>query len=383
MTPAVAMLAGVFPPQVGGIQTQVLQLGRKLVERGVEVHVLTRHLSGLRREEELDGVHVHRVGNGDAPRGVRAATYLFGALKALRTLRHRVDLLHAHQIFAPAALALAGSAMARKPLVINPHNHTEVAFLEQRGASGRLLLAAARAKAHAFISICRPIREELERIGIAPERIHDIGNGVDTTRFRPASADERLELRRTLGLPAGPLVIYAGRLSREKGLDLLLQAWPGVAAGSHLCIVGDGEEREALQAQAAGLRGVRFHGAVTDVAPLMRAADACVLPSRVEGLPVALLEGMSCGLPVVATAVGGTPGAVEDGATGLLVPPEDPGALAEALCRALGTEGSALGRLARARVLQSYSIDAVADRVLGLYRMLCEQAEPRLLRVAH
>lgn len=377
------MLAGVFPPLVGGIQTHVAQLGRKLVERGVEVHVLTRHHPGLRREEELHGVQVHRVGNGDAPRGVRAATYLFGALQRLRSLRHRIDLIHAHELLAPAVVAMLGRALARKPLLINPHNHTEVALLERRGLPGRLVLEAERATSHAFISICRPIRKELERIGVAPERIHDVANGVDTDRFRPASAEERVELRRALGLPPGPLVVYVGRLARLKGLDLLLQAWPEVAAGAHLCIVGDGEEREALQAQAAGLRGVRFHGPVTDVAPLLRAADACVLPSRAEGLPIALLEGMSSGLAVVATAVGGIPEVIEDGRSGLLIQPEAPAALAEALRRALGPEGVTLGQLARARVLQSYSIDGVADRVLDLYsRMMRQQAEARTLGIA-
>lgn len=376
------MVAGVFPPLVGGIQTHVAQLGRKLVERGVEVHVLTRHHPGLRREEELHGVQVHRVGNGDAPRGVRAASYLFGALQTLRSLRRRIDLIHAHELLAPAMVAMLGRALARKPLLINPHNHAEVALLERRGVPGRLVLAAARATSHAFISICRPIRNELERIGVAPERIHDVSNGVDTDRFRPASAEERIGLRRALGLPRGPLVVYAGRLARLKGLDLLLQAWPEVAAGAHLCIVGDGEERDALQAQAAGLRGVRFHGPVADVAPLLRAADACVLPSRAEGLPLALLEGMSSGLAVVATAVGGIPEVIEDGRSGLLIQPEAPAALAEALRRALGPEGATLGQLARARVLQSYSIDGVADRVLDLYsRMMRQQAEVRTLGI--
>lgn len=374
------MLAGVFPPLVGGIQTHVLQLGRKLAERGVEVHVLTRHLPGLLREEVMDGVHVHRVGNGDAPRGIRAASYLFGALGAMLRLRHRIDVLHAHQLFAPAAVALAGRALSRKPLLMNPHNHGEVAFLEERGFFGSLLLSAVRAASDAFISICRPIREELQRVGVAAERIHDIGNGVDTARFRPAPPRERLELRRALGLPEGRLVVYAGRLAREKGLDLLLAAWPSLAAGAQLCIVGEGPERAALEAQAAGLRGIRFHGPVTDVAPVLRAADAFVLPSRAEGLPVALLEGMSSGLASVATAVGGIPEIIEDGHNGLLVPPEDPGALARALHRALGPEGAGLGQVARARIVQSYSIDAVADRVLGLYWTLVgAQAAPRTI----
>ena len=183
-------------------------------------------------------------------------------------------------------------------------------------------------------------------------------------------------------MPAGPLAVYAGRLSRVKGVDVLLDAWAAVREG-HLCIVGDGEDRDALQAQAAGLRRVRFHGAVADVAPLVRAADVCVLPSRAEGLPVALLEGMSAGLAVVATAVGGTPDAIDDGVNGLLVPAGDPDALADALRRALGPDGARLGERARARVLRSYSIDAVADRVLELYQLLLRPERERDLRKAN
>jgi glycosyltransferase involved in cell wall biosynthesis len=166
-------------------------------------------------------------------------------------------------------------------------------------------------------------------------------------------------------------VVYAGRLAREKGPDVLLEAWPAVSPAAHLLIVGDGEDRAALQTQ--NRRGVQFLGAVTDTAPYLRAADVGVLPSRSEGLSVALLEGMSCGLPMVATAVGGTADALEDERTGLLVPPEDPPALAAALRRALGPEGAVLGKNARDRVLRSYSIDAVADRTLDLYWMVCRE----------
>jgi len=298
-------------------------------------------------------------------------------MEALRALRGHIDLLHAHQLFGPAALGMIERALGRKPLLLNPHNHGEIADLEQRPLWGRWLLAGARATADAFISICTPVRQELERIGIPPLRIHDISNGVDTMRFRPASEDERRQLRHTLGLPAGPLAVYAGRLSRLKGLDVLLEAWLEVDGG-HLCVVGDGEERPALEARASRLPRVRFHGAVADTAPLLRAADVCVLPSRAEGLPVAILEGMSCGLAPVATSVGGTPDAIEDGISGLLVPPDDQGALARALRRALGPEGASVGARARDRVLRSYSIDSVADRVLDLYlSILREQARLR------
>ena len=365
----IGMLAGVFPPFIGGIQTHTLQLARRLVEHGVEVHVLTRHHTGLSRQECMDGVHVHRVGDAGLPRGIRAASYLLGALATLHRLRNDIHLLHAHQLMAPALVGYLGRAMLGKPLVLNPHSPVEVAQLQARGASGRLQLAAARRFGDAFVSICKPITVELLRAGVDEGRIHFIPNGVDTRVFRPANSSERAELRRELGLSHSPMVVYAGRLSYVKGIDVLLDAWPHLEDRAQLCIVGDGEDAAALREHAAGLRGVRFVGPIRNPAPFLRAADVAVMPSRSEGLSVALLEAMSCGLSTVATAVGGSPDAIDDGIDGLLVPPEDPPALAGALIRALETPS--MGLAARARIVEGHSIDRVADRVLALYRALC------------
>ena len=202
----IGMLAGVFPPLIGGIQTHTLQLTRALVERGVEVHVLTRHYPGLRRYELISGVEVHRVGEAGLPRGLRVASYLAGALAAMHRLRDRLHVLHAHQLYAPAAVGILGRAMLGRPLVLNPHSPVEIKSL------GRLQ----RRCGDAFVSICEPIAEGLLRAGIPRERIHSIPNGVDTERFRPATAAERSELRRTLAISEDPTIVYAGRLSRVK-----------------------------------------------------------------------------------------------------------------------------------------------------------------------
>jgi glycosyltransferase involved in cell wall biosynthesis len=283
-------------------------------------------------------------------------------------LRGRIDVLHAHQLFGPAAVGCLGRAMLAKPLVLNPHNPAELALIESR-ASGALRLATARLCGDAFVSICTPITSELLRAGIDERRVRFVPNGVDTNHFRPADPVERAALRRQLGLPGPPIAVYSGRLSRVKGVDVLLAAWSRIEGKAQLCIVGDGEEEHALRAQAASLRGIRFVGAVRDPAPWLRAADAAVVPSRSDGLSIALLEAMSCGLPVAATAVGGTPDVVEHGVNGLLVAPEDPDALAVAVRSALETPS--LGSAARARVVERHSIDRVAEQVLALYRELC------------
>jgi len=365
----VAMIAGVFPPFIGGIQTHTLQLARRLVEHGVEVHVLTRHQRGLSRQERMEGVCVHRVGKAGLPRGIRGGSYLFGALETLHRLRGQIDLLHVHELLALAAVGYLGRAMLRKPLVLNPHSPTEVALLKARGALGRLHLAATIRSGDAFVSICKPITAELLRAGVDEERIHFIPNGVDTSLFHPAGPSERAELRRELGLSHSPMVVYAGRLSYVKGIDVLIEAWPRLEERAQLCIVGDGEDAAALRAHAVRLRGVRFVGPVRNPAPFLRAADVAVVPSRSEGLSIAILEAMSCGLSTVATAVGGSPEVIENGVDGFLVPPQDPRALAAALIRAL--EMPSMGLAARARIVERHSIDRVADQMLALYRALC------------
>ncbi|HME91545.1 MAG TPA: glycosyltransferase, partial [Myxococcaceae bacterium] len=143
---------------------------------------------------------------------------------------------------------------------------------------------------------------------------------------------------------------------------------------AQLIVVGSGEELSSLSNQVEALalqRSVHFVGECTDVAPLLQACDAFVLPSRTEGLPVALLEAMAVGLPVVATRVAGTQQLLQDSVTGALVPSEDPVALAERLLE-LGNRARAQswGQRARKHVQAHYSLDVVADRYVAMYEKL-------------
>jgi glycosyltransferase involved in cell wall biosynthesis len=161
------------------------------------------------------------------------------------------------------------------------------------------------------------------------------------------------------------------RLETVKGVDTLLLAMERVVLDCPyviLLIAGDGSQRLPLERTLAQLELCRnkvvFLGLRKDTAKLMTASDAVVLPSRMEGLPVVLLEAASSGLPVVATDVGGSSDAVRDGDTGYLVPPDDPDALARAMvciARAPGSERSAMGRRGRQLVEERFSLDKVAD----------------------
>lgn len=206
--------------------------------------------------------------------------------------------------------------------------------------------------------------------GRAPTVVY---NGVDTHRFCPVAApDERLARRAQLRLPGDALVIGAiGRLERVKGHDLLIQALTRLPAHCHLALAGDGTQRAALaiMAEELGLAGrVHFLGLQDDPAIVLQALDIFCLPSRAEGLPLALLEAQACGVPIIATAVGGVPAALPQGA-GFVVPSEDPAALAMAL-QAMHAHSPAdrrhMGSIGRLFVLEHYSLEktrAAYDRL--------------------
>ncbi|HTP30494.1 MAG TPA: glycosyltransferase family 4 protein [Anaeromyxobacteraceae bacterium] len=383
----VAMLASVFPPLVGGIQSHTLRLGQKLAQRGVEVHVVTRIQQGLPPFERMNGVRVHRVGIAVARGAAGSAAFIASALPTLRRLAPRLDLLHSHQLLSASTIGLVAKVLTGLPLIVNPHACGRIGDVGVLSASrlGRQRLRAIVTQADAFVAVSRTIRDELVGAGAPPEAIWHIANGVDTRRFFPASGEERRMIRRVLGLPnpeGEPLVLFGGRLAREKGVDVLLAAWPRIVAGvprAQLCIVGGGDESRALREQARALgvqTSVSFLDGVEDLAAHARAADAAALPSRTEGMPVALLEAMSCALPVVATSVGGSAEVLDDGVTGRLVPAEDPEALAEAIVHTLRDPDGASrrGRAARAYVLAHHDLDRVADRFLARYMALTGRA---------
>ncbi len=382
MRGGIAILTALFPPSVGGIQTQTLALARGLAAGGAEVHVVTRPAPGRPAREEIDGVTVHRAGISRGPGPAATVAYVGLAARIVSGLGNRVAVAHAHQMLSPASAALVSRAVRGLPFVVTAHasgSIGEIAHLSRQGALGRIRLAALARLASAFVAVSAPIRDELIDAGIPDRRIRRIPNGVDTRRFAPADPAERARLRAMLGLPGGPVAIYSGRLAPEKGPDVLLDAWAEarrLSVAGTLCLVGEGPDLAALRARAVrlGVAGsVRFPGACTDVAAWLRAADAFVLPSRAEGLSVALIEAMACGLPVVATDVGGTRDAAGEGA--LLVPPERPAEIAEALAAVLagGERARALGEAGRARAVERYGIERVAARHLELYAEVLEE----------
>jgi glycosyltransferase involved in cell wall biosynthesis len=222
----------------------------------------------------------------------------------------------------------------------------------------------------AVVAVSRPLVDRLAAAGVPRDRIACIPNA-----WAPAGgALPRAEARRRLGVPPERFLLgWVGRLSREKGADVFVRALAELHDGDlHASVVGDGRERPALQALAeelgAGER-ITWHGTLPDAGRLFTAFDALVLSSRTEGTPMVMFEAMSAGVPVIATRVGGVPDVAADGAAALLVPPEDPRALAAAVAAVRADPQSTAARAAAAhrRLAEAYGLEPWLDCYDQLY----------------
>ena len=305
------------------------------------------------------------------------------AVLQLRRLfrRARPAIVHTHTSKAGFVGRLA-AWLAGVPAVIHqPHGHIFYGYWHRPQTA--LFVALERIAAHWTDRIVtltpREIDEHLER-GIGRRRQYAVvPSGVPTAALRSA-APARADARARLGLPPEAYVIAGvGRLVPIKGFDLLVAALADVVAhvpAARVLLIGDGAERDALEAQARAL-GVAdrlcITGSVGDSIPMLAAADVLAAPSRNEGMGRVLVEAMALGLPVVGTRVGGIPDVIDDGECGLLVPPDDAAALAEALVE-LGCDVARRAKLAAAARPRaeafSTAVAAAAMRVVydGLLR---------------
>lgn len=294
---------------------------------------------------------------------------VLGLARALRTAA--VDLVHLHTGRATWLGGLA-ARLARLPALTTRRMDREI----RPGLRTRLVH---RVLTRRTVAISSAVADCLRRGGVPEDRIRLIPSAVEPADLVPTRS--RGELRAELGLAEGQsLVLALGSLVPRKGFDLLLAA---LARVEHppwmLAIAGDGPQRAALAAQAETLgigARLRLLGRRTDVADLLAAADLVAMPSRREGLGVAALEAMAAGRPLVASAVGGLGEAVQDGASGLVVPPGDVGALTAALGRLLGEPAlrATLAEGGPRRIAEGFLASQMVAAYLELYGEVLEEA---------
>jgi glycosyltransferase involved in cell wall biosynthesis len=369
---------------------------------GVGATVITRRAErAWPRRDEIDGIRVIRV----PPSGPgRVGKYLMvpGVLAALIREGRGHDVVVVRGTRVLGVPGLLGGRLLGRPVVLQPEINGELsgeAFTWgwRRGRPLEPLVRALVALRNvwlrdgdAFVAMSRAIRDEMTGAGVRADRVRLIPHGVDTARFRPAGPDERVALRQSHGLPAGTLVIYTGRLLRGKGLETLLRAFAQAAEAvpeARLVLVGSGDSQtlsieDELRAEVRrrGLaERVLFTGRVDEVETFLRAADLFVFPSVYEALGISLVESAACGLPAVASRTGGIVDVVEDGRSGLLVPPGEAGPLAQALASLMGSPGrrTEMGARARQVVLERFDERESTRRYRTLFAELARQGAGR------
>lgn len=368
--PALKVLLLVTDLSYGGTPRAVQQLALGLVSRGHEVRVASL-LSGGGVAEELVSAGIPVVALDADRRGIARAALSF--FKLLR--RERVDVLHAF-LFHSNLIGRVVGRLAGVPAVIVSERSVESGKTSWRLWADRLTWRLADCWTANSREVAR-VLEQRERI--VASRITVIPNGVDVAHF--SQQVNPTAFRTQCDLMSGDrVVVCVGRLDKLKGQATLLEALRIVAdeePTSRLCFVGEGALRQALERQAAELRlmgRVCFAGSLADVRPALAVADLVVLPSTDEGLPGIVLEAFAAGVPVVATAVGGTPELVEHEHTGLLVAARDPAAMAAAIVRLMRDAGlrHRLSQSAR-EFVQHLSVDRMVGTTEHLYQRLCPE----------
>jgi glycosyltransferase involved in cell wall biosynthesis len=350
----------------GGAERQVVDLARAYRARGVEVAVAAMLGGPLEAELGRLGVPVTLLG---MRRGVADPRAILALAAAVR--RIRPDVVHSHMVHANLLARVTRLVAPMARLVCTAHN------IDEEGALRELGYRVTDRLADLTTNVSAAATSRYAARGLAgARRLRHVPNGLDLARFGGDAAG-RPALRAALGLAAEDVAwLFVGRLDVQKDPATLLRGFSAhrrTHPRARLLVVGDGPLREEARhlAEAEGLgAAVAFLGPRDDVASLMQAADAFVLASRWEGLPMVLLEAAGSGLPIVATDVGGNAEIVLDGDSGRLVRAGDAAALGAAMDHVASMDAAgraALGARGRALVAERYDLERIADQWLEAY----------------
>ncbi|WP_409342698.1 1,4-alpha-glucan branching protein domain-containing protein [Paenibacillus sp. MBLB4367] len=381
----VLMLSWEFPPMiVGGLSRHVYELARKLAARGLEVHVVTCHVDGYPAYEVNEGVRVHRVKPYQA-QTVDFMGWVFQLNLAMvdyaRNLaKHHVafDIIHAHdwlvsqaaqtlkhRLNVPLVATIHATEHGRNQGLFTPLQH------DIHGLEWELTYEACR-----VIGCSLYMEDEIRRLFGLPEgKIDMIPNGVDSEAMKAGSL--RSELRNRYALPHEKIVMFVGRLVREKGVQVLLDSIPLVTAScpdAKFVVAGKGPMLQTLerQAHAQGVDGrVAFAGFIedSDRNELYAMSAAAVFPSLYEPFGIVALEAMAAGVPVIVSGTGGLQEIVRHGVDGLTALPGNAESLAAQIIRVLQDEGGAGALASRGlhKVRTQYDWSSIAERTIDCY----------------
>jgi glycosyltransferase involved in cell wall biosynthesis len=375
----------------GGVQIQTGRLVEGLTQRGVRTWILTRNYAHKALHEVRGATVILRSPVLRRSTVVlNSLLYLVCTVFRLIRLRKQYDVIHCQQMFGSATAGLIVKFLIGKPVVVRVTSTGvpgEVSDLRaMRGASLRIALLR---KVDRWIALTPMMRNEILSLGIAPDRVLLVPNSAEIPKTAWHDDGVREQYRQKLGLPDAPIALFSGRLSSEKGVDTLVDAWKLVSArfpDARLVILGSGgayrNVEAAVREQRARLgleSSIDMRGHVTNVRDYLFATSVFVLPTRAEGMSNALVEAMVGGVPIVTTNIPAHLGVVNDGIDALLVPPDDPEQLAAAIVSLFEDPPLAerLARAAREKAAREHALPEMIARHVALFTDLSRSTSSR------
>lgn len=389
----IAFITFQYPPFVqGGSGTYAYNLAKELARLGHEVHVITPRVVGYDKELVEEGLVVHRLSFLNKP-FLAALSFWFSLRKEFPSLKRQAggfDIVHDNGL---SAFSLSPKAVFC-PRVVTIHHLArttlkalEASLLDRvrnlRGEIGisPVIERLCMKRADRIIAVSQHTKRDIvDTYGLPESMIEVIYHGVRPEDYVVAEK-EKVKLRSTLGINLQPMILFVGRLSPRKGVDILLRALPPVLAKVEvkLVLVGSGNQRDYRQlAQSLGVSDKAiFLGRVPDntLRLLYSSCDLFVLPSRLEGLGIVILEAMAAGKPIVATNVGGIPELIESGQNGILVEADEEGKLASAIIKVLSDKSLAktIGGNNMKKARERYSWEVAARKAEHVYNELIKK----------
>lgn len=386
------MVSFYYAPEYSGSAIQAGNLCRYLNRMGVETIVVTAMLSSRLPREEMDGIKVFRL-KVLKSKDFQIPSFWLALCWFLFRKRKDFDVIHAHGTLQHGPVGIIGRLLGKPTFLKVAMANSDIAFHRHGRIWGRVnkffFLRFDR-----YIATSEQIRQEYLSKGLPPEVIVRIPNGVDTDRFRPCgSSQEKEDLKKGFGFPAGPLIMFCGVIIPRKNVELIVRVFCHIHSEhptAHLALVGPwpvedetnpggymGNLRRLLR--EAGLQDhVTFTGYRECVDLYLRAADVFFFPSKQEGMPNVLLEAMSCGLPCIVSRISGTEDLIDDGVNGMSLDPESVEEFAGALSAILGNPGlrHQLGNNARTSIMEQFALSRTARRITSLYLLSLSGKRP-------
>ncbi|MBN1785137.1 MAG: glycosyltransferase family 4 protein [Candidatus Bathyarchaeota archaeon] len=380
--PRVCLVTHYFPPHKGGIEQVSFEQSRRLTEMGYQIDVLTSKFEG-RNTNPIKGIKIYHYPSLNVAKrfGVPYPIISFKAYKIFTKIIGNCDLVHAHgHVYMASYLAGRVAKKLKKPFIVTQHN----TFIDYRSflniveeLNDQIIGKSILKNADKITTVSKETMKYVLRLGADKIKTQVIYNGVDIDTFRP---ENKQESRTKLGLPKDrKIVLSVRRLVYKNGLGTLIESVPKITQQHPnvlFILAGKGPSRKLIQDRIKELgisQNITLAGFVPDeLLPVYyNAADIFMLPSASgEGLPLVLLEAMACGLPVIATAVGGTPEILKHKKNGILVPPINPEAMAKATTKLLSETklGKKISKEARRNIKDKYTWEENVRQLQAIYK---------------